>query len=130
MVRKTIASAVRRRRGDLRAGLDDTVLVERGGQPTRHVDARGRRWEELHAHQLEERDVAPLWHAIEPVQHLVHDVGERLDQRDPGIGDVVIGPLRAAPLDESFAVVDEVLEPPVVEVGRSERHGHSSDGIT
>jgi hypothetical protein len=111
MVRKTIASAVRRRRVATSVPASTTRSSSSGAVS-------------------QQRDVTPLGHAIEPVQHLVHDVGERLDQRDPGIGDVVIGPLRAAPLDESFAVVDEVLEPPVVEVGRSERHGHSSDGIT
>ena len=34
----------------------------------------------------------------------------------PGIGDVVVRPLRATALHESLRVVDEVLEPAIVEV--------------
>ena len=50
--------------------------------------------------------------------------------RDPGVVDVVVGPLRAASLDEPLGVVDEVLEAAVVQVGRGQHHrGQCSSGI-
>ena len=40
----------------------------------------------------------------------------------PGIVDVVIGPAGAALLHEALRVVDELLEPAIVEVGSGKRH--------
>ena len=80
-----------------------------------------RRREERDADQLEELDVVPVGHAVEAVDELVGHPGEQLDERDAGVGDVVVGPLRAALLDEPLGVVDEVLEAAVVEVGDAAR---------
>ena len=49
----------------------------------------------------------------------------------PGIGNVVVGPIRATLLDKPFRIVHEVLEAPVVKVGHRQRHQASrSSGIT
>ncbi len=66
--------------GHLGAGLDDEVLLELRGEPQGDVDTRRRRREQLDAHQLEEGDVAALGDPVEPVEDLVDDVGEGLDQ--------------------------------------------------
>jgi hypothetical protein len=63
---------------------------------------------------------------VQPPQHLVDHVGERLDERDAGIVDVVVGPLGAALLDQPLGVVDQRLERAVVEVGSGKRHGDDS----
>ena len=76
-----------------------------------------------HADQLEELDVVAVGDPVEPVDQLVDHVGERLDERDAGIGHVVVGPLRAALLHDALGVVDEVLEAAVVEV-RGAGSGH------
>ncbi len=83
------------------------------------------------ADQLEELDVVAVGYPVEPVEELVGHVGERLDQGDAGVGDVVVRPLRAAPLDQPLGVVDQVLEAAVVQVGCRQRHSaYSSSGIT
>ena len=49
----------------------------------------------------------------------------------PGIRHVVVRPLRAAPLDQSLGVVDQVLKAAVVQIGGGQRHSaYSSSGIT
>ena len=72
---------------------------------------------QLDADQFEELHVVPVRHPVQPVDQLVDHPGVRLDERDARIGDVVVGPLRAAGLNESLGVVDEILEVPVVEIG-------------
>ena len=99
------------------------------------VGARRGRREERDADQLEELDVVAVRDAVEPVDQLVGHPGEQLDERHAGVGDVVVGPLGAALLDEPLGVVDEVLEPAVVEVGDGQRHqrligGSGLAGIT
>ena len=47
---------------------------------------------------------------------------ERLDEGDPRVGHVVVGPLRAALLDQTFGVVHQVLEAAVVQI-RCRQHG-------
>ena len=51
---------------------------------------------QLDPKQLEERDVELVRYAVDPVDEHVGQPREQLDQRDPRIGDVVLGPLRAA----------------------------------
>ena len=105
---RTVATCVPR-------GMTGTSGLRRR-EPERDVGlGRGRR-EERDADQLEELDVDPVGHPVEPVEQLVGHPGEQLDQRHAGVGDVVVGPLRAALLDEPLGVVDEVLEAAVVEV--------------
>ena len=94
------------------------------GQPERDLAARRRRRAELHAEELEELDVVPLGHAVEPVHELVDHLGEGLDERDAGVGHVVVGPLRATSLDEPLGLVDEVLEAAVVQVGGVQHRRH------
>jgi hypothetical protein len=132
-------------RGDLRAGRHGHRLLLWRRQAERRCRPRRCRWEQADTQQIEERDVVALRHPVQPEQQLIDHVRERLDQRDAGIGHVVIGPLRAAPLDEPLRVVDKVLEPAVIEIGGGQGHcrlllhvvgemgpqrdGHSSDGI-
>ena len=52
----------------------------------------------------------PVRHPVQPVDQLVDHLRERLDQRDARVGDVVVGPLRAALLHQALGVVDEILE--------------------
>ena len=70
-----------------------------------------------HADELQEPQVVPVGDPVQAVEELVDHEGERLDERDAGVGDVVVGPLRAPLLHQAFGVVDEVLEAAVVEVG-------------
>ena len=89
----------------------------------------GARPVELDAEQLEQRDVELVRHAVEPVdRHLGHP-GEQLDQRDAGVRDVVLRPLRAGAVDAQARLGDEVLEAPVVELDVGElAHSAGSSG--
>jgi hypothetical protein len=96
---------------------------------------RGRR-EQPDAQQVEERGVVLVRNPVQPVQQLVHEVGERLDQGDARVGDVVVGPFRGALLHVPLRLVDELLEPSVVQVGGGQGHqsatnssAPSSEGI-
>ena len=62
-------------------------------------------------------------------QHLDHR-RELLDERDAGVGDVVLVPLRAAQRDPLARLAHEILEAQVVERLQLERHGASSAGTT
>ena len=117
MVENTTGSATSvRARGHLGLRPDHHRLRLRRRQPERHLAAgRGRR-PELHPDQLEELDVVQVRHPVQPVDQLIDHLRERLDQGDPGIGDVVVGPGRATLLDQPLGVVDQVLEMPVVEI--------------
>ena len=109
-------------RGDLRSRGHRDRLGPRRGQPEGQVGpGRGRR-AQRDPEQVEELAVVPLRHLVEPVAELVGDGGDRLDQGHPRIVDVVVGPGRDAALDEALGVIHEILESPVVEVGRGERH--------
>ena len=66
----------------------------------------------------------PVGHPIQPVDQLVDHLRERLDQRHPRVGHVVVRPFRAALLDKPFGVVDQILEMPVVEIGGGQHHDH------
>src|SRR5256884_5998605 len=61
-------------------------------------------------------DVVALRNAVEPVENLVGHPGEGLDQGDPRVGHVVVGPFRALLMDDPLGVVDQVLEASIVEV--------------
>ena len=74
------------------------------------------------ADQVEELHVEPVGHPVEPVEHRVGEVGEGLEDGHAGIGHVVVGPLGTATHDQSFGVVDQVLEAAVVEAGCGRRH--------
>nr|BFE71227.1 hypothetical protein GCM10020092_045280 [Actinoplanes digitatis] len=92
----------------------------------KQVGAGRHRREELDADQLEELDVQPVGHLVEPVQgHLGHP-GEELDERDAGVGDVVVGPLRAEPVYPPLGLVDDVLKPAIVKIRRGKTHGAAS----
>jgi hypothetical protein len=112
--------------GDLRAGGEDDVLLLRCGEPGGDLDACGGRGEEGDTQQVEERDVQLVRHAVEPVEQLVDHEGEGLDERDPGVGDVVVGPLRTALLDHPLGIVDEVLEAAVVQARDGQAHRAAS----
>jgi hypothetical protein len=81
---------------------------------------------ELHADEVQEPQVVPVRHPVQPVHQLVDHEGERLDQGDAGVRHVVVGPLRAPLLHQAFGVVDEVLEAAVVEVGGGESGHHAT----
>ena len=102
----------------------DTTTSSGSGPESQNVtpDARRGGREEAHADQVEELDVDPLGHPVEPVEQLVGHVRERLDQRHARVVDVVIRPAGAALLHEALRVVDELLEAAVVEVGCGKRH--------
>ena len=100
-------------------------LVQRRRQPEGDVGARGGRREEGDPDEVEEGEVVLLGDAVEPVDDLVGHVGDRLDERDAGVGHVVVGPLRGALLDVALGVVDELLEAAVVEVGGGQCHQRS-----
>ena len=121
----------RARRGHLRvAAGDGDRLGGRRGEPEAHVRARRARAVEADAEQLEQRDVQLVRHPVEPVDgHLGHP-REQLDQRDAGIGDVVLRPLRAGAVDLEPRLGDEVLEAAVVELDLGQSHSASSAGMT
>ena len=81
--------------------------------------------------RFEQRHVQLLRHAVEPVDDRLGQPGEQLDERDPGVGDVVLGPLRAALAMPQARLVDEVLEAAVVERDFGDAaHYSGSSGIT
>ena len=99
-----------------------TVAGCGGREPERRGAARGRRRVELHADQLEELDVVPVRDPVQPVDQLVDHLGERLDQRDARVADVVVGPVGRALLHQALGVVDQRLEVAVVEVRGGQDH--------
>ncbi|MEY9487362.1 hypothetical protein RKD26_003156 [Streptomyces calvus] len=110
------------RGGHLRAGGQRHRVGLRRRQPEVDLGAgRGRR-EETDAQQVEERGVVLVRDPVQPVQQLVHEVRERLDEGDARVGDVVVGPLRCALLHVPLRLVDELLEPPVVQVRGGQGH--------
>lgn len=111
--------------GGLGAHRDPDGVLLRGGQPERHIGARGGRREEGDADEVEEGQVVLLGDPVEPVDDLVGHVGDRFHEGDTGVGHVVVGPLRGAPLDVALGVVDELLEAPVVEVRGRQCHQRS-----
>ena len=121
----------RRARGaDLGAGVDPQRL----GGDLRQAEAQGRlggaRAVQADAEQLEQRDVELVRHAVEPVDGHLRHPREQLDQRDAGVGDVVLGPLRARARDLQARLGDQVLEAAVVELDLRQSHSNSSAGIT
>ena len=112
---------------------DDDVLRWRRREPGRTSARAGVGGKQRDADEVEEGDVQLVGHPVQPVEQLVGHERERLDERDAGVGDVVIGPLGAPCGDEPLGVVDEVLEAAVVEVRHGQGHGSRSDvrsGIT
>ncbi len=97
-------------------GPDDHRLRLRCGQPEGDLAARSGRRAELDPDQLEELHVVQIGDPVEPIDQRLDHLGERLDQGDARIGDVVIGPGGAALLHQPLRVVDEILETPVVEI--------------
>ena len=111
-------------------GIYDRLLGGRRRAGSAGSVVRGARAVEPDPEQLEQRDVQLVRHAVEPVDgHLGHP-REQLDQRDAGVGDVVLGPLRARAGDAHAGLGDEVLEAAVVELDLGEPHSISSAGMT
>ncbi len=128
--------------------LEDHGLFVRGadrpdlGLARRDVDRLGRRRREpeaqpgggrdrrlqLDPEQVEQRHVQLLGHPVQPVDDRLGQPREQLDQRDPWVGDVVLGPLRAALREPQARLVDEVLEVPVVERDFGDTAGHRYSG--
>ena len=103
-------------------------LDRRGGQPEAHLGGgrRGRRQRD--PEQLEQGDVQLVGDAVQAVDEHVGHPGEELDQGDAGVGDVVLGPLRARARDPGAGLVHEILEAAVVELDLGQAHDSSSDG--
>ena len=116
--------------GHLGAEGDGDRLGLRGGEPEREPSHRRLGREQLETDEVEELRVEAVRHLVEAVQEHVGHPGEQLDERHARVGQVVVGPLRAVARDETFGFVDDVLEPPVVEVGSREAHGARSSGMT
>ncbi len=102
-------------------GQDHRLGLGRG-EPERHRGTGGRGREERNAEQVEEGQLVLLRHPVETVDQLIGHVGDGFDEGDPGIGDVVVAPLGAAPLDVALGIVHELLEVPVVEPGCGQGH--------
>ena len=96
-------------------GRDGDRLDGRRAQAEPQLGGRGRRRRQADAEQLEQRQMQLVGHPVHPVHEHVRHPGEQLDQRDPGVGHVVLRPLRAGAGDTQAGLVDQVLEPPVVE---------------
>ncbi len=105
-----------------RPGGDHERRRGRRRQPERDVHAGGSRGEQPDADQFEELPVQPIRHPVQPIQQLVGHERKCLDQRDARIGDVVIGPGRAAIHHYPLGVVDQVLEPTIVEIRHRDGH--------
>jgi hypothetical protein len=119
------ASGERRVATSVPAGYaHDVPLGCREPEGHRHA-GRGRR-EQPDADQLQKLDVVQVGHPVQPVHDLVGHGREGLDQGHARVGDVVVGPLRAALLHHPLGVVDEVLEPAVVQVGHRQAHSSCS----
>ena len=101
---------------DLGFGADGDRLRLRRGEPERHFTLRRSGWAQFEAEQLQELDVIAVGNPVETVDELIDHHREGLDQRDPRIGDVVVGPFRAAPVHESAGVIDQALKGSVVEI--------------
>ena len=81
------------------------------------------------AQQLQEGHVQLVWQAIDPVGEHVGHPREQLDQRDPRIRDVLLGPFGAAPRDAHPRLGNQFLEAPIVELDLRECHAVSSAGM-
>ena len=108
----------------------DDGFVDRSGQEERESGARRRASEWLDPHEIKEMKEQLVGNLVEPEEdHLGHPRKE-LDERDPRIGHVVVGPLGAVVGDLSLCLVDDLLERSVVEVWDGKRHSSSSRGMT
>ena len=99
---------IRARSSDLRLRAHQDGSRLRRRQP--EGDGAGRRGgrEQVDAEQIQELDVVLVRHPVQPVDQLIDHLRERLDQRHPGVGDVMVSPFRAALLDQALGVVDQV----------------------
>src|SRR5262249_11253943 len=80
------------------------------------------RWVAYDAQQVEELDVGPLGQPVEPVQHDLGEVGERLDEDHARVMYRKVGPLRTGGRDLFPGLADQIREAPVVEVGDRDAH--------
>ena len=99
------------------------AIFDRPRQEVAQVHHRRAGHLQPHAEKLQVPDVVFLRDLVHLEQHRLRDVGEKLQERDAGVGDVVVGPLGAAQADLALHVVDDVLELTVVEVGGGQGHG-------
>jgi hypothetical protein len=106
------------------------LFLSRLREPKPQLSPRGRRRLEVNAEQVEQPDVQLVGDSIESVDERLGHPGEELDQRDPWVRDVVLGPLRAALRDLRACLVHEILETPVVERDLWQPHAVSSAGMT
>jgi hypothetical protein len=105
-------------------------LDRRRSEPEAHLGGGRRRRRERDPEQLEQGDVQLVGDAVQPVHQHVGHPGEELDQGDAGVGDVVLGPLRARPRDPGAGLVHEVLEAAIVELDLGQAHADSSSDGT
>ena len=131
---------VRRREGGRQPGADAHRRHERSARDDDILRLRDREHEFQagpgrgggeHAlpEQLEELHVVQVGHPVQPVDELVDEEREGLDERDTGIGHVVVRPLGVAQLHEALGLVDEILEATIVQIRGGKRHGCSSAGM-
>ena len=111
----------------LRVRRNTLRLLGRRREPEGERGPGGGRGKQPHVDQLEELHVEAVGNPVEPVDELIGHPCEGLDEGDPGIGDVVVGPLRTALLHHALGLVDEVLEASIVEVRN--RQGHESPSL-
>jgi len=101
----------------------------RNGEGELHSRVRGGRRSKRFAEEVEKLDPVQLRNLVQPKDQLVDHVGEGLDQRDSGVGHVVVGPLGSTLLKEAFRLVDEVLKGAIVQIGGWKAHYPSCSGI-
>ena len=101
---------------------DQDRLLRRRGKPEADLCGRAAGRGQAHPQELQQRDVQLVRDAVDAIdEHLGHP-REQLDERDPGVRHVVLGPLGAGPMDTQARLVDELLEVAVVEDDLGKRH--------
>ena len=60
--------------------------------------------------------VVAVGHPVEPVDELVDHVGERLDEGDAGVADVVVSPFRAVLRNAPLGLVNQILKMARIEI--------------
>ena len=150
--REHVGRGVQRLDGEVLGGLEDDRLVTGRtrrsdlGPPDREVQGllggphkakaqEGPRRDggvQTDIEQLQQRHVQLLGQPVEPEDRLLGHPREQLDEGDPRVGDVVLGPLRAGLRDPRPRLADEILKGTIVEVdlGQRRHHSTSSAGTT
>ncbi|MNC39042.1 hypothetical protein D3C75_876770 [compost metagenome] len=79
-----------------------------------------------YAQQLKKLQLALLCNLVNPVQHHFAEPCKKLNQRDAGVGGIIIRPFRIIERDQRFGIGHKLIKSKIIQVWYWKRHGSSS----